>query len=616
MADLLPDARVLILANPRSIKSSIEEIIEFDNVNVSLSTQSVGTATITIPNPQDKFSRRTARVKDTIDYLRQVINLDLIKEISDNNQRFTNLVRQNDAPALENLKALELQFLTKNSTLLGMMTRIWIDFRGRDERYYAGFSGLISSVEDSMVVSGDVSLTLGCSALTRYLELTPIILTSSIKPTPTHASGSEKQQRRALLTGRSKLLNNQVLSSIYDGQSNDAIISDIVRRVNLSLTREGAEESLGQAEIEAQNLDFSLQNKIWQVPESGGPFFKTYAGLVPVLESNVRQFDDFTTDAERRAVYLQAPHLLIHRDIQRATTIYQKVIRSVFNLFQNNTQSAMSIIKHVARTTWADFFQDGAGNIIYQPQLVDQLPGLSASELLEADQGRVELKNGVPTVDIEDFHIFHGPSYILGDEGLLSWRFKEDESNFVTQLVAPSGFDFNLTDGNFAPEKFHGFASVDFSEEVRFGVRHVELPKLILGTLKELEIVDAYAAAALRRKNAEIRSGSMVYNMRPDLQVGRTVYIPEREKLFYLVGTSNSFSKSQKFQTTTLGVSYGHDPGVPIGDPWIEVARLRNEEKKVATAPATSSAETLPKTKQTQRVSSAGSGRFAPQLTP
>ena len=614
MADLFPDARVFILANPGSVNSRIEEIVEFDNINVSLSTRSVGTATITIPNVQDKFSRRAARIRDTIGYVKNVVDLDLIRELSDDAQRFSNLVRQSNPKALDQLKATQLDFLTKNLSVLGMMTRIWVDFRGRDERYYAGFTGLISSVEDSMVVGGSVALTLGCSALTRYLELTPIILTSPTTATPTHAGGSEESQRRAINTGRSKLLNNQVLSNIYNGKSNDSIMSDIIKRVNLSLTREGADEALGIVEVERQKLDFFLDNKIWQVPEAGNEFFRTFNGAVPTLGSNVREYDDFATDADKRNVYLKAPHLLIHRDMERATTIYQKVIRSVFDLFQNDVRPAMTIIRHVVKTTWAEFFQDGAGNIIYQPQIVDNLPGLSVFNT-EHDEGRAELRDGKLSIDTSDFQQFHGPSYILGDEGLLSWRFKEDEANFLTQIVAPSGFNFNLLKGaNFQPDKLHGFAIVSFEEETRFGVRHLDLPNLILGTLKELEIVDAYAEAALKRKNAELRSGSMVYNMRPDLQVGRTVYIPEREKLYYVVSTANNYSKSQKSQTTALGLAYGHDPSEPIGDPWIAVARLRGEEKKVRVAPSAPPSESLPQTQSTQRVGSGGGGGL--QLTP
>jgi hypothetical protein len=75
------------------------------------------------------------------------------------------------------------------------------------------------------------------------------------------------------------------------------------------------------------------------------------------------------------------------------------------------------------------------------------------------------------------------------------------------------------------------------------------------------------AYAHLQRINAFSKAGTITLNQRPDLWLGRNVFLAERQKLAYIMGTQNTWTP--KSHTTTLTLSYVHDPGVLIGNPWL-----------------------------------------------
>ena len=58
-------------------------------------------------------------------------------------------------------------------------------------------------------------------------------------------------------------------------------------------------------------------------------------------------------------------------------------------------------------------------------------------------------------------------------------------------------------------------------------------------------------------------------HQRPDIWIGKTVYLVEEQKLAYVIGTTNTFNMSAKgAHDTQLSLAYIHHPSELIGIPW------------------------------------------------
>jgi hypothetical protein len=73
--------------------------------------------------------------------------------------------------------------------------------------------------------------------------------------------------------------------------------------------------------------------------------------------------------------------------------------------------------------------------------------------------------------------------------------------------------------------------------------------------------------------NSLSETGSVIMNQRPDLQLGRTVYVPERNMMYYISSIQQKYVEGKR-HTTTIQLTYGHRPEEPIGNPFEKLDEL------------------------------------------
>jgi len=267
------------------------------------------------------------------------------------------------------------------------------------------------------------------------------------------------------------------------------------------------------------------------------------------------------------------------------TNPYQQAIKAAFN-FDSPRISCNTIMAAVAGVMNYNVFFDAAGNLIYQKSRYDDFPGTAPDVDYDADvpdnRGAAFLdgdgdpseplfkKLGKGTFKDDKGNRnpglkYHGRNYIIGDESLLGWVISKNEQNVVTNVAVPSAAN-NLT---ISQELQSEMAGVFFSADLtrRFGNRFLTASPIITDSITGIVLAETVAEGLMRRANQGLEVCSMTFNTRPDFQLGRTVFLAERRKLYYLDVIQNRFVPGQEFKTTLTG-KYGHPPTDPIGDPW------------------------------------------------
>jgi len=293
---------------------------------------------------------------------------------------------------------------------------------------------------------------------------------------------------------------------------------------------------------------------------------------------------------------------------------YQQMIKDSFG-FENQRLNADVIMRAVADLMNYHVYFDASGNLIYQKARYDDFPGQEAEvdydEAVEENRGHAFIdgdgdqnsllyqKLGKGKYDRSKGLYYHGRNYLIGDESLLSWQITHDEKNVLTHVAVPIALNFVTLPQ--ALQAMEGVAGTVFHPDLerKFGTRMVTGPPIITNSFNK-QLAEVLAEGILRRSNNTLESVSLVLNTRPDLQLGRTAYLMERRRLYYITSIQNRLIWGQEFKTIVRG-EYGHHPTSPIGDPWLLI--MFGDKFKPVFGPTSGGAS-----RQDQETATAGSG--------
>ena len=273
--------------------------------------------------------------------------------------------------------------------------------------------------------------------------------------------------------------------------------------------------------------------------------------------------------------------------------VFQQAIRTGFKLYENRTEYAFNMCKKAADLVGYEFFEDPKGNLVFQSPKYDKLPRLSGDRRIIRDDltpTTAEPIIGVPLgwrpVYTENYSNvpYHSRDYILDHIGLKGRRYSESEDGivtFVTTHAMP-----NLIGGSnnevVKSEMQTGYTAYsrqkEFSLEIadklvalnrRFGVRRHDMQPMVTGGIGNPRLLDRWALQSLNTINSNVKAGTIGMHQRPDIWIGKTVYLVEEQKLAYVIGTTNTFNMSAKgAHDTQLSLAYIHHPSELIGIPW------------------------------------------------
>lgn len=614
-----PSARIYIQVRETG---QIIDLDRFVSVNTTINIDGISTATVRLTNKADRwytFSSKADKLQtDISQYLKQCYDT---KRINDINRKIAELLseaRRERDPSKREQKLLQV-YSMEQILFYGAGYRIWIDFRGRKDlvdfqqpnpkkfndlpdRWYAGFTGIISSIEETVKVGKEQSITLYCKDMRRFFDTTKVVTNAGFKPII-----------KTIADARASL---NPLQSIFAGFADGAfILSYIADIVNLTFHEESGNgfyphqrfwklpSVIGSAEVLGTSTAFSsIVNRAY-LGFSARRNLKGFANSS--VETSLNAFDripDLVTgallkkankgdlmkfisklDADKDAADVNDSidsYQLSRYDVDKMIGVstdkvrlnpYQQMIVGNFN-FESTRVSANEVLKQVSSVTGYPIYFDAKGNLIYQKIRFDDFPAV------DGDYDDPVQSQGLPFMDEEGRHDknkikefglkFHGRNYLIGDESLLGWTYRQSEDQLVTHVVVPAATDFIKLE-DLANSFFSGVGLAD-PNIMRFaGTRILQVQAQLQKTFSR-DLPQAVADGLVRKINAGFDTCSIELNSRPDLQIARTMYMIERRKLYYITKIQNNILWGRSFTTVVEGM-YGHHPLQPIVDPWRQV---------------------------------------------
>jgi len=569
MPNFEADARIYVMVRamengkpPRSLYYIIE-LKNFTRIETRLTMTGVSTASVSLNNRDDQMYV-DATMENELDsalipfaknekYIKKYIN-PARNKARENFYNITSLTQKNS-------------FLNTEYVLpFGEMDRIWIDFKGRDGKWYAAFTGIITSITDSYDATGTPTVVLSCKDLRRFWGLTLLNTQNSIKVL-------DQTEQDLVQKGMSPYVNT------FSGYtSGDTIARKVLQIINECYTGYKGTEGLKTYPYSTVT-DRSFRTPFWLLPNQVGQVcerkyvglsnVRSDEGLMGTVKPNLYQsYSIAVLSSELNLSEYENSQFLVDESFGSTNLkTYEKMIRQAFELYNMARVPASEVLNRVADIGWLDLYQDAMGNLIYQYPRYDDIPEANSSLYSEK---------------------MHGDEYVIVDDGFLSYSSTVNEENRVTSLSVGAREDWGISlDGDLQLSTNTGYAIAGREETNKYGVRAKVLQSVMLGFLQKEEL-NRYALACRNMLNTYVRTGRVVMNQRPDLQLGRTMYNVERNLLYYVRSISNDYVHGSHHRTS-VELVMGHDPKNQIGNPFKQLLQSVSNEKynKVAFADST-----------------------------
>ena len=271
---------------------------------------------------------------------------------------------------------------------------IFIDYKGQDGFWYAGFSGLVSRVGDNNMKTGDQSLTLQCKDYTALFDNASLVTSFNML-----SVAEEKNLKlRAFLYSTDEQLaaSKSAYENIFSSYSTvDEVILEIVKRAQdmwrLDVMKDDAIGVKGLLFDTTRTYEYNgISNRRGSIAELDGSvedmtpnlFTSDYdlekkhymfdASLTPrTMETTARGFD-------RPQSGVGDKKILIDPLIKKLDQVFlHKMLINSFTLFNNSKKSADEMLNELASKMMAYKYFDAQGNMVFEMPKYNALPNLS-----------------------------------------------------------------------------------------------------------------------------------------------------------------------------------------------------------------------------------------------
>lgn len=202
-----PSARIYIQIRETG---EVMELSDFTSVDTALNLFATSTASVSITDNLDKWYKffykadSQAPLPDGTGITPLLLNIHQSPRFREVNQKLASLTEQlyklpssNESEKAIKQNALGQIALINEYLVFDLMYRIWIDFRGREdlydlnppppvgnlkERWYAGFTGIITSYDEKFSAGKLQSISLGCKDMRRFFEVTQAVTNKGYDP--------------------------------------------------------------------------------------------------------------------------------------------------------------------------------------------------------------------------------------------------------------------------------------------------------------------------------------------------------------------------------------------------------------------------------------------------
>jgi len=533
-----PAGRVIILIDEQEEKYL--KIEEFNDINTTVTINGINSCTISLTNANDKWfnkartvDKSTKRQKEIVDYLYEVLSISELRERNfERTQEYYNLIKRgkidgsaskrktkyyeesnngklklvenipfNYADAYANYEYLALDF--------ELMRRVWVDFKDRNGEWAPGFSGYISSIKPNYN-SGQASiLTLECKGILSLLQQNEIVLEQAIDPRYDPLKRGEQ-----ISEGFSALTNNLA------GRSGEEIISTLLNLVRDFYCYNSGNTGSDEQTVRRQKDrgDYYYQEPLWLMKgdEYAGKILSNNIGYgnESVANQPIRNWTSDTPVKEILGKFIIDPEIVSTKD--KRYEVFQKAIKTGFQLYQNKTEYAYNMCKSVANLVGYNFFEDPKGNIVFQSPKYDKLPRLKGDLGWSVDGFDFVDMAGNPVIKYTENYSnlpYHARDYILDHISLRNRRYSKTENGLVTFVTTHSLCNLiTVQNETIKAEMQSGFTSYNRMAKInkelaekllalnrRYGVRRHDMKPMVTGAFGNSEFLDRWALQSLNQ---------------------------------------------------------------------------------------------------------------------
>ena len=508
----------------------------FDQVSSNLSINGVGSATVNFPN------------KDLM-YLKGVnwpgwasAKLAEITVLKDAFVKF-----ENESSAF-NVQVPNSYF--RNNKLLvpriAPFDLIWIDYRGRNGQWYAGFSGVVTGYKETIRPGVTPGFAIMAKDFRRLLQFTPIVTGLN--------NLAEVSNLNNILTNFQE--GSPVIENVFATKSNPAeIIQEVLATVNAML-RMSAGGGVGEEGP-------TLNPPFWEVDIFGE--FTKYVYGPPTW------FDPFHgRDIENptQGEYYKSPLGNAYYDSifnLDQPSVYKFLIRAQLGMYTIDTQNALNILSQIAQATLSFIYLDQAGNLRYEYPRYATIPSL------ENDYKAPGLADGTP----DNQTLWNGINYWINsrDEMFLNYSGGEDESEIVaTRVIATQNHALLQQQAEaLNVQAYNGYATAPELDLLKYGLRDARVsPFYARGSFLTKAVMDLYAQALMTYLNSQAKSFVVTLKQRPDTMLNRSMVFADRARVGLITAITDTFSESGG-HTRSHTCQYARYLGEPIEYPWTNV---------------------------------------------
>lgn len=633
---------------------ALVEVLDWSTAQIARSRVGEGTLTLTLPNPRDKYLRvgkpRTAwstsdpkaKFDDpdtgdmiqqyyqqlTQDFLGRNLPLNTERQRGDFEYQCEAYFKKRWWCGIGTNAANEVvgSFFRARETETGFCTmqRIFVDIQGEDDRWYAGFSGVISSITDNFDVGGEPTLTFSCRDILRMFSVSEIVMAaplwSLLQPSLLTRIGKDAMTESANWFAKKSVsqivyLVTKTIQDSYcypDAQARYQKERGTQANNSAATVQNSPSDEAKLAKFMADKNNFWFRHNFWRLGDGTPKSIPDYYGLSPVR----RQYRLDPASGSRD--WVEAPdgiqsswtledltaQLCIDSYLAQAQQAagYQFATRQTFDILQTTKIRADAICRHAAELLWCDWFADPNGNVVFQMPKFNNLPAsIACQDRVNPNQSRgtdepsylgktpvdmTFLPEGRDTYDFSPAPDMmpvrgHSYNYILVDESVQGWGIVESEDQIVTFVTAPFGYGTELGQSAVVDATGHTGKAEDQRLQARYGIRVEEPSKIFLQALEGTEannavrekVHNAVAAHLLGMKSASSTTGSFRLVNRPDIDVGKTVLLFERQRIGYVDNVTLTLTKGKSIGVS-LSLSYVHDLGEAVPNPWMAVREM------------------------------------------
>jgi len=469
---------------------------------------------------------------------------------------------------------------------------IFIDYIGQDGYWYAGFTGVVTSINENYPKTGDQAITIQCSDMNVLLDNSTLVVSWFNLP------AQEKTIRDFVykLEENAKSQNAAAFQCVFNSYKKVVdVIKDVIERAQ----------------------------KLWSFPDNTDvgtkglyidPIPKPYHGIsarrgcikLAGSAENVSPLafnSDYslTKDCYTTLYLEKGRNILIDPLITKFDNLFlHKLLANNLSLFNDLLKSPNDILNELVSRMIAYKYFDANGNLIIElakPNNYPNMEGYGGKSVVTAirhrlskDKTQVEpdhvaiLKNntdwekelGVNENDYDWLALnFHGKNYVLSQDDFIGFTSQNAEAPLVTVASTDmsgwayiNGVSANLSKSS---SSLHGVAVADFDLLSKLGVKRYQAQSMynVIWPSQEAgsRVLSFQSVAMLERINSLADLGTIQLNHRPELQLGRTIINPLRMKSYLITGITNSWSPGG-MHTTTLTLTYGRPLHKTLETPW------------------------------------------------